>query len=255
LPKSLRAGGPVGDARGQSRLVWGLGVSLARAADAVRRRWWVAMLGIVLTAAGGLLVQHAPGVYYQQVDVVFLWPQPPQNQENTFQYGSKTLIQTAGVVARAVGGREGATTASETATLVGQGIKHGWSVRLPNSGGQWAFDFEQPVLSIEAVGASPAEVTATTAVALARVNRELTALQAAEAVPRWLMIKTRMSPPTPLMQYGQGSRSRAVLMTLLVGTFLTLTSIRLVDRRLRRREAASATGPDVPTPDRAMAPA
>ena len=93
-------------------------MTLARAALAIRRRWWIAMLGTVLTLVAAFAVQHAPGVYYQQVNVVFMWPQPPQNKENTFQYGSNTLIKTAGVVARAVSGREGATTVSETALLV-----------------------------------------------------------------------------------------------------------------------------------------
>jgi len=204
------------------------------------------MLGTVLTAGAALFAHDAPGVYYQQVDVVFLWPQPPQNQENTFQYGSKTLIQTAGVVARAVGGREGATTVSETATLAGQGVEHGWSVRLPNSGGQWAFDFEQPVLSVEAVGSTPREVAATTSVAVTRINRELIALQQAEGVPTSLMIRTRMSPPTPLMHYGTGSRGRAVLTTLLLGAGLTLTAVRLVDRRLRRRPPPAGL-PEEPT--------
>jgi hypothetical protein len=229
-------------------------LTLARAAVAVRRRWWIALLGTVLTAGAAVAVQHAPGVYYEQVDVVFLWPQPPENQENTFQYGSKTLIQTAGVVARAVGGPEGATTASDTATLAGQGVEHGWSVRLPNSGGQWAFNFDQPVLSVEAVGTTPAEVTATAATAMARINAELTALQRAEGVPTSLMIRTRMSPPTPLLQYGQGSRGRAVLGTLLLGVGLTLAAVRLVDRRLRRRET-DLPGPDAPTRERTLASA
>jgi len=67
-------------------------------------------------------------------------------------------------------------------------------------------------------------------------------------VPGWLMIRTRLSPPTPLMQYSQGSRTRALLVTLIVGSALTLTAVRLVDRRLRRR---SATGPDL-TNDRPL---
>jgi hypothetical protein len=50
------------------------------------------------------------------------------------------------------------------------------------------------------------------------------------------------------MQYSQGSRTRALLVTLIVGSALTLTAVRLVDRRLRRR---SATGPDL-TNDRPL---
>lgn len=215
-------------------------MTLARGATVVRRRWWIALFGVLLTVAAGNYVRHAPGVYYQQVDVVFMWPQPPQNQENTFQYGSKTLIKTAGVVARAVeGARAGAATVSETATLAGQGIRHGWSVRLPNSGGQWAFDFEQPVLSVEAVGTTPAEVIATTTTAVSKVTGELVRLQRDEGVPATLMVRTRVSPPTSLVQYGGGSRTRALLISQVLGLGLTLTAVRLADMRLRRRNEKS----------------
>lgn len=224
-------------------------MTLSRAAVVVRRRWWVVLLGIALTAGAGVYVQRAPGVYYQQVNVVFLWPQPPQNQENSFQYGSSSLIRTAGVVARAVGGRAEASTVSETATLAGKGVRHGWSVRLPNSGGQWAFDFEQPVLSVEAVGTTPEEAAATTAGVVGRINGELAALQRSERVQASLMIRTRLSPPTPVLQYAGGNRPRALLMSQLVGLILTLTAARLVDGRLRRRRRSA------PAADRELVPA
>lgn len=229
-------------------------MTLARAAVAVRRRWWIALVGVVLTLAACVLVKDAPGVYYQQADVVLMWPQPPQNKENTFQYGNKTLIKTAGVVARAVQGHEGAMTVSDTATLAGQGIRHGWSVRLPNSGGQWAYDFEEPVLSVEAVGTTPREASATTTVVVSRINAELASLQRAEGVPSWLMIRTRLSPPTPVLHYAAGSRGRAVLMTLFIGVTFTLTAVRLVDRRLRRQEGGRPT-PDAEPHSRTLAAA
>jgi hypothetical protein len=223
-------------------------VTFAHAAVVVRRRWWIALLGVLLTAAAAAWVQRAPGVYYQQVDVVFLWPESSQAQgNNTFQYGSAPLIRTAGVVARAVSGPTGTSTVSETATLAGQGIRHGWSVRLPNSGGQWAFDFEQPVLSVEAVGTTPAEVTATSAAAVGRIRAELSTLQASERVPAGLLIRTRLSPPLTQLRYEGGDRRRALLVTVLLGAGLTSAAVRLADRRLRRRAA--------PPAERALVPA
>jgi hypothetical protein len=212
-------------------------VTLWEVFAALRRRWVVAVVGLLVTISAGLYVKQVPGVYHQQVDVVFMWPAVPENQsENTFQYGTASLIKTAGVIARVVSDRSaGAQTTSDTATLVGQGVTHGYSVRLPNSGGQWAYDFEHPLLSVESVGTSPAEVRATTAAAVARINAELARIQREEGVAPGLMVRTRLSPPTPVMSYGTGSRVRALAVSQLLGFGLTVTLVVGVDRAARRR--------------------
>lgn len=203
----------------------------------IRRRWWVALGGVLATALLGLHVLHAPGVYHQQVDVVFMWPQASKSA-NTFQYGTQSLINTAGIVGTVVGDTQAGTQpVSDTATLVGEGITHGYSVRLPNSGGQWAYNFDRPMLNVETVGSTPAEVQQMTTAVVARINDELLALQRNEQVRPDLMVRTRLSPPTLNIIYSNGSRTRALAASLLLGVGLTVAVVLAVDRRLRRPAA------------------
>jgi hypothetical protein len=205
---------------------------------AVRRRWWLALIGLVATVAAGLYVQNAGGVYYQQVDVLFIWPQVPENTGNTFQYGTASLIKTAGVVGKIVSDSHSeAQVTADTATLVGEGVRHGYSVRLPNSGGQWALNFERPVLHVETAGTSLEEVEQTTATVLKRINTELAALQKSEGVPAELMVRTQLNPSMPSAEYGSGSKIRALLATQLLGFALTITAVLVGDRWLRRRRS------------------
>src|SRR6266496_792258 len=103
--------------------------------EAVRRRWYATLAGVAATGMVALWVLMLPGVYDAQADVVFMWPQSQKNG-NTFQFGSETLIKTAGVIGAIVSGEgAGVQVVSDTVTLVGEGVTHGYSVRLPNAGG------------------------------------------------------------------------------------------------------------------------
>jgi hypothetical protein len=227
-------------------------VRLTDARAVLRRSWYVVLAGVVCTLAASALVQRAPGIYHQQVDVVFTWPQPPGNGENTLQYGTATLINTAGVVSTIVAGStEGGQVVADTATAVGEGIKHGYTVRLPNAGGQWAYNFEDPVLRIESVGSSPLEVTATTARAVAKVRSALLTLQREEHVRPAMMVQTRLNPGLPIVEYSTGSRMRALLVTWILGFGLTVAALHAAARLRRRRPAP--TSPAVP--ERELTPA
>src|SRR5262249_50377187 len=148
-------------------------MTLWDALNALRHRWYATLAGAAATMLAALWVMGLPGVYHAQVDVVFMWPQGSQ-QANTFQYGSQSLINTAGVVGAIGGGSaSGAAPVSDTVTLVGEGITHGYSVRLPNAGGQWAINFTSPMLDVQASGSSPAEVQRTLATVIARINTVL----------------------------------------------------------------------------------
>ncbi len=201
----------------------------------MRRRWWATLTGVCLTGALAFHVALLPGIYHQEVNVVFLWPQGPRTS-NAFLHGDQTLVYNAGVVGRVVAGNSSdAQVVSDTVTLVGEGITHGYLVRLPNSGGQWALNFDRPVLDVQASGSSPEEVEQRMATALARINHELEAMQSAAGVPRGVRITTRMSPPSPVLLYSKGSHVRALAATLLLGIGLTLGVVIVLDQRIALR--------------------
>jgi uncharacterized protein involved in exopolysaccharide biosynthesis len=221
---------------------------------AVRRHRWAAAVVAVATAVVALYGSLAPGVYHQQVDVVFEWPQGARTS-NAFLYGEQTLISTAGVIARIVDEpRSAAHPVSDSVTLVGEGITRGHVVRLPNAGGQWALNFDRPVLDVQVAGNSPDEVRATMARVLAQIDKELRDQQQAEGVPASVMIRTRLSPAVPFVEYSKGSRVRAVAATFVLGFGLTVGAVmaleggdRAVDsvahrKRSRRRLTSGLVG-------------
>lgn len=190
-----------------------------------RRRWWATLLGLLLTMPFAAYAVRTPGVYSMQVDVVFMNPHGAADV-NSFGWGGESLIGTAGVVARIVSkANADRQPVSDQAMLAGLGVKHGYSVRLPNVGGQWAYNFEQPLLNVEAVGSSPTEVRATLAATVQRINDELVRLQRAQSVGPDEMLRTRLSPPEPDLRYSNGSRARALVAVLIIGLGLVISCV------------------------------
>jgi hypothetical protein len=225
-------------------------------AGLIRRQWALFVVGVLATLVGGGLAHRAPGVYHERIDVVFLMPADEGAGQNTFQYSTQSLIGTAGVVARIVqDGRAGGELASENATLIGEGVTHGYSVRLPNSGGQWAYDFESPVLSVETVGRSTAEVEATTSMVLSRITTTLAQMQESEGVPARARIRTRFNPPNQSISFSRGSRARAVGASQLLGLGVTFAAVYFVDGLRRRRSTAAGSDDGATAGARVLTPA
>lgn len=223
-------------------------------AFAARRYWVLAVVGTLLSILGGVAALEAPGVYYTQVNVVFVLPPLPHNA-NSLQHSTGSLIGTAGVVVSLVNGDNAAAQpVSEAASLTGEGVRHGYMLRLPNTGGQWAFNFDQPVIDVEVAGGSPEEVRAILGTVLDRIYRTLADLQDQQQVRESSKIRTKLSPAEAPIQYLKGSRLRAVAVTVTLGLAVTLTLVVLIDvRRVRReRSGEGVRQPPALTPDLAL---
>jgi len=201
---------------------------------AVRRRWRIGLAGMLVTILVMGWSTTTTGTYYSQVYVVLLAPVSTE-QPNTYQYIGRSLVAAAGLVVREVD-----PTATEPApvspevTLVDRGITHGYRVRMPNSGGQWSFNFERPELDVEVV---------------ARIRRTLDDGQSKGGTARSQMISTTLSPPDPPVFYARGSRFRALFAILALGIGLTLGIVVgveqwLIRRMIRPADRAAAHAPD-----------
>jgi hypothetical protein len=201
----------------------------------------LAVLVLVGTLAVAWHIYRLPGSYSSEVKVVFLAPKSTVNP-NALAISSDSIVTTAGAVARIVD-PDVEPAVSESVTLAGEGIRHGYSVRLPNSGGQWATNFDKPQLDVQAVGSSAAEVNATMARVLDRIRRTLDRLQTEQHVAQHNMITLSQSPPTVPMYYDHGSRLRAVGATMLLGAGLALGVFWLTPAALGRfaRRARTAS--------------
>lgn len=192
--------------------------------------------GLVVTGAAAGHVMQAPGVYSSQVDAVFLLPLSQENP-NSLQFRSESLISFAGVIQRTVSATQsGIAPTSDAVTLVGQGVRHGYSVRLPNSGGQWASNFDRPLLDVQAAGSSPAEVRTTMRQVLQAIGTDLISRQRAAGVSAKHMVSMRESPDRIPMYYSRGSHLRAVAATLALGSTLSVIGAGLMSKRPRRTQ-------------------
>jgi hypothetical protein len=207
--------------------------------DVLRRRWLIALLLL----AGAVVALHAaaqyPPVYSSRVEVRFLPPQTSRNP-NSLEFTTGGVIATAGLVARTLTAASEEPPSATTVLLHDRGIREGTSVVVPNSGGQWAANFEDPILDVQAVGASPEDVSALRDDRVAAIKAELARLQA--DVPTKLRITTATTPVDPMVEAKQGSPHRALLaLTVLLGG-LGLWLLAIVDRALTRARRRRAVG-------------
>lgn len=198
--------------------------------SAARRQWPIVLGCVLLTLAGLFWAATRPGVYYQQVQVVFVPPTPP-NSPNAYQRLSGSAILTADRIARELGlDPRSPQPVSPHVSIVDQGIRDGSIVRLPNSGGQWANNFEDPVLDVQVAGSDPGTVSRTSAALVKRIQDRMLADQTAVHVPAGLRISTFLSPPSPPIFYARGSTGRALVAVLVLGLLLTALAVVVADR-------------------------
>jgi hypothetical protein len=199
------------------------------------RRWYVVVLGLVLTALAAVLVGLAPGVYWARTQVLLLGP-PSESRPNKLDSNSAGLIATAGLIEREMSfGRHRIPATSIDVTLLDQGVYDGEQVRLPNNGGQWANNFDQPVLDVQASGPSRAIVQQRIDGMVQEIEQILERRQDEAAVSRANRITVAFSPAEIQVRYVRGDPKRAVLVTSTLGLSLTLTFVPLIDRRLAAR--------------------
>lgn len=194
----------------------------------------VCAIGVLLTFAFCYRALHKPGVYWAQVDVLFL---PPASGifPNALINRPGGLVSVAGVVGKLVDSdSQSAHVVSPTVTLANQGIRNGSSVTLPDDGGQWSRNFDRAQLDVQAVGANPTAVKQTVTSLVAEINAKLAWLQDRANVASVNRVRTSLNPGQVQVYYEAGRRTRAVLATAVLGLALTLVGAAYVRRRLRR---------------------
>jgi hypothetical protein len=191
-------------------------------------------LVLVWGALGTVLLVYwagsGPGVFYQRVTVRFFAPIPTA-KANVYQFTGQSLVSVASITKlRVEKTSPSPEPVSSSVTIVDEGVLDGSAIRMPNSGGQWAYSFQRPVLEVEASGPS-ADLVRARALDLAhRIQSQVAGDQADLGVPPAARITTALNPPFPPLLYQQGSRPRARGMAAMLGLGLTLSLVVAVDR-------------------------
>lgn len=205
---------------------------------ALRRQWFVTLVGLTVTVIALVSVRQIPGVFSAGVTVTLLAP----GDDNPLRWQSESLISTADLAARASNPPDIPSHAAIYLTLADLGIYDGYSARVPNSGGQWENSFEVPQIVVEATGSSELIVQERIGTTVDRIQRVLSELQAGQGVAVPLRVVSKVDPVVPAIIYNDGSPARASLMTIMIGLCATcLAAVMTARGARRRREAASST--------------
>ncbi|MGR0159875.1 hypothetical protein [Paenarthrobacter nitroguajacolicus] len=168
------------------------------------RRWYIVAIGLTLGLAGLGAIRSAEPVFWTQADVTFLAPE--REPAYWISGGSAmTLVEFADMVKRRVNQEAPSVELVLTrGTLYGAGVQQGFSVTLPNNGGQWNKTFSQPVLKVQVVDSSAERVNEVLATVLDRINDATVQLQN-EINVKGDRVATQTTPSTPEVIFGGGT--------------------------------------------------
>lgn len=196
--------------------------------------WAVVLVGGLCTAGAGLLSIGDDGVFFTRTELAFLAPTSTL-YPNALRTQSEDIIDTAGVVAKRVSGPGKVTKfATPEVTLVGLGVREGWSIRLPDTGGQWASNYATQLLVVDVVAPTKEGVEARQDELVGQVRSELLKLQEDAGVAPVNRISVLPAPETTMIFHVSGNRPRALGMTACLGVGVTITIVLAAERRRRR---------------------
>lgn len=205
---------------------------------AARRAWWVMVIGVGVTMLFGVLVTHANGVYWASVKAVLV---PVTTDVNRIAQPGDTLIPLAGVLERRMNeGTEVVPATASDVTIIDQGIYDGSTVRIPDTGGQWAHNFTEPALVIQAAASSEKGVAQRMSALLQRLEHQLDDLQNAAGVAPANRVTIEPSTLQYSVQLARGHSGRAAAVTIGLGIGLTTGAAVAVDRVRRGRASAAS---------------
>lgn len=211
-----------------------------------KRLWILIVVGIILTASLAIYsARTVTTVYWTQQTLVFLAPNDPV-RPNALESTTESLIATAGLVERTANANKPETLSSSAdIRMIDEGIYTGWTVRLPNSGGQWATNFDRPELILEAAGADPQAVLDTLKTARGLVQSSLDSIQEQARVGPENFIRIEPNPAEPAIALVSGNHTRAALVVTLIGAILTLSLVGLLTLRRHRANISVTEGVSV----------
>lgn len=198
------------------------------------RYWAVVLVCGLCTAGAGLMAISNDGVYFTRTELAFLAP-TSTTYPNALRTQSEDIIDTAGVVAKRVMGPGKVTKfAAPEVTLVGLGVRDGWSIRLPDTGGQWASNYATQMLVLDVVAPTKEGVQARQSELVRQVQKELLTLQEEAKVAPVNRISVLPAPESTVIFQVSGRRPQTLAMTAFLGLGLTITIVLAAERRRRR---------------------
>ncbi|MDQ1550153.1 MAG: hypothetical protein QOD27_1811 [Microbacteriaceae bacterium] len=205
------------------------------------RRWWVILIGLLLTAGAYAALQQNEGAFSTDATVIFVAPGDRGVGEVSDGYlGS--LVDFAAVIERDFHDGRQSDRLAENASLYGAGVTQGYRVLLVNSGSQWENSFAKPALAINIVGPSEDWVVSTLDTVTARIASLAAARQAQLGVDSAHTITTERVPDAAVVSHvgsSRGTKARAMVALTVVGLGLSVAAAVGLDRAIARSSRRS----------------
>lgn len=173
-----------------------------------RRQWLIVLLCLAGAAGLGWHVSRPEGVYWSTTPIVI---RPPY-LSGYYAPLSGITIPLAGVVAGLVNrdAPEIPPSVSPDVSIVDRGLYDGWTVFVPDYGGQWGSNFTDPIIVVQASGPTPEIVSERMEMVIGRIERTLDEIQDEAGVDeRWRAEAVRLQA-TSTVEYARGNRVRSL---------------------------------------------
>lgn len=202
------------------------------------RGWYVVALGLIATGAFLAHLTADRPLYYAKSEITLSAQGAGTEQAIAFAQAVESVVNDGKPITRFV---------SPDAPLHGTGVRDGYSVVLPDTGGQWQTRYERPVLSVEVVAESPDRILATYAEVVSRVEAAVTYLQREQDVPpETLIVSSTVDEPTvTYVGTTRSGKARVLVSGLLVGVGATFAAAYIWDQRRTRSRTRTGMTPTI----------
>lgn len=205
---------------------------------AALRRWYVMVVGAVVSLGFVYVATHQAPVYWTQFNVLLLGPTDPEFP-NYLEGPRYTLYPIVGLVVSDMnGGERPMTTASTETNMVGQGITSGVQVRVPNLGTQWRRDLSAGYLDVQVAAPTPEEVTRRADTTVREVAAALDERQDELGIVPGMRVTSVAATDDPTIYTVSGNRMRAAAASGMSGAAVTIALVYALERRRIRRLSA-----------------
>lgn len=206
---------------------------------ALRRRWYVLLVAMVLAAAGAHQVLRPTQTHLSSA-IVVLKPPVTANQPNQLANLQPPLAAVSYAAVHRLDSPAGA------AELKAAGVTGTYRLIPRNSGTSVTPRYLIPSLQVQAEQADAAAADAAVRKIIELYTRHLADMQSEQRIPdAGRMSVTLLVPPTAVAQRGTKSRGLAgvALLAAVAGVLAALWTDQLLARRTRRRRRSADTGP------------
>lgn len=213
-------------------------MTLSQLVRALARRWYVLLLGAILTAAAATVAVHATGVYTARTAITLSAPADWRVAGNAFTDSAASLVGFAKLVEQSLPSvQTGQLFSAADTPLYGSGIRDGAVVYVPTYGGQWAPNYNRPTLFIDVVAPRAADVDRRVRALTEEIALTMDRLQDEQGVADDQRVQWSASPTAPGVTYIGPNRMRALSGIGALGLGASIVTALAVDTALRRRAA------------------